>query len=163
MNGSRENRASGAPETSFHRGRILSLHTARRMLPLVQRIVADILGRQAHLDLLQPEQEHLERHKRTLSWPLRQRRYQVREEIAGAERDLEEARAELDTLGVLLLDPLLGLVGFPTIVNDRTAFFTWQPGEDDIRFWRYAHEKKLRPIPPAWLQAEAPTAAGQTS
>jgi hypothetical protein len=161
MNGSRENMASGAPEKSGRRRRVLSLATARRMLPLVQRIVADILNRQAQLDLLQPEQDRLDRSKRTLTWPQRQRRYQVHEEIAGAERDLENALVELQELSVVLLDSTLGTVGFPTIVNDQPAFFTWQPGEEDIHNWQFAHEGKNRPIPPAWTAVSDITLSGQ--
>jgi hypothetical protein len=144
--------ASGAPEKPGRRGRVLTLLTAQRMLPLVQRIVADILSRQASLDLLQPEQDRLDRNKRALSWPQRQRRYQVRDEVLTAERDLEAALLELQELAVVLLDPATGRVGFPTVVNDKAAFFSWQPGEAGIQGWHFAQETKCRPIPPAWTK-----------
>src|SRR5947209_14941861 len=38
-------------------------------------------------------------------------------------------------------------------VNDRRAFFSWQPGEDGIRSWHFVEESASRPIPPAWLKA----------
>jgi hypothetical protein len=150
MNGSRGNMASGAPEKPGRRDRMMNLPTAQRMLPLVRRIVADVLERQGILGRLQPEQDRLDRHKRDLAWPERQRRYQVREEIAGAEADLESALAELHELGVSLLDPDLGRVGFPTVVNNQPAFFSWQPGEEKIQTWHFAEDSKCRPIPPGW-------------
>jgi hypothetical protein len=73
MNGSRENMASGAPEKPGRRGRVISLPTARRMLPLVRRIVGDVLGCRASLGRMHPEQNQLDRNKRSLSWPQRRR------------------------------------------------------------------------------------------
>jgi len=156
MNGSRENMASGAPDKPARRNWVLNLGTAQRMLPLVQRIVVDILNCQAGLDRMQPEQDRLDRNKRQLTWPQRQRRYQLREEISVAELTLEGALLELGELGVELLDPSTGRVGFPTVVNERAAYFSWKPGEAGIVGWHFAQETKSRPIPPAWHKIPDP-------
>jgi hypothetical protein len=148
--------ASGAPDKPARRNRILNLPTAQSMLPLVQRIVTDILNRQASLDRMLPELDRLDRNKRMLSWPMRQRRYQLREEISLAEQDLESAFLELGELGVELLDPLAGRVGFPTVVNERAAYFSWKPGETGILGWHFAQESKSRPIPPTWSKVADP-------
>ena len=63
MNGSTENAAHGAPEKSGRREVFLNLATAQKMLPLVQRIIADILQFQQNLVELLPEQEQLEQRK----------------------------------------------------------------------------------------------------
>lgn len=150
MNGSTGNMASGAPE---HGGEvILSLSTVQRMLPLVQRIVDDILLHQKAAQKLEPENERLHRQRRSLTWPERQRRYQLGEELAGAERGLGDALQELQELGVVLLDGEVGRVGFPTRVNDRPAFFSWRPGEDGLRHWHFAEDGVFRPIPAAWMK-----------
>lgn len=153
MNGSTGNTASNAPEPPERRDTVMSLVTARRMLPLVERVVRDVLEYQKTLDRLQPEQERLDRHRRDLVWLERQRRYQVREEVLAAEGHLRGALEELHCLGLALLDGDTGRVGFPTIVNDRRAFFCWQPGEEGIRSWHFVEESVCRPIPPAWLKA----------
>jgi hypothetical protein len=152
MNGSTENTAFGASESPEPRESALSLGTAKNMLRLVQRVVADILHQQTIIIRLQPEQNHLDRHRRELTWPKRQRRYQVREEVANAERELEGALAELQSLGVALLDGDTGRVGFPTIVNDRRAYFSWKPGDEDVHSWHFAEDSTLRPIPQSWLR-----------
>jgi len=140
---------SGFPE----RGEtVMSLATARRMLPLVQRIVADFLEQQKACDRLQPEQSRLERVRRSLTWPERQQRYRIQEELAQAEREMQGARQELEGLGVTLLDSAEGRVGFPTLVNNRRAFFSWQPGEEALHSWHFAEESVCRPIPQAWLK-----------
>jgi len=150
MNGSTGNMASGAPEKPGRPNRVMNLVTAQRMLPLVKRVAEDIVRRQNASDCLQPEQDRLDRNNRTLAGPERQRRYQVRDEIVSAERGLEDALMELQELGVVMLDGLRGQVGFPTVVNDRAAFFSWQRGEEGINHWHFAHETKRRAIPPAW-------------
>jgi hypothetical protein len=152
MNGSTENRAFGASESPEPRETAMSLGTAREMLPLVQHVVADILNQLTAVKRLQPEQDRLDRQRRDLAWPERQRRYQVREEMNAAERELQAAYAELQTLGVSLLDSETGRVGFPTIVNDRRAYFSWKPGDDGIRTWHFAEEEVLRPIPTSWAK-----------
>jgi hypothetical protein len=150
MNGSKGNAAFNASEQPERRDIVLNLNTAHRMLPLVQHIVGDILADQAVLQRLQPEQDRLDRHKRELVWQERQRRYQVHEEVSSAERHLLEAREELDTLGIALLDAEIGRVGFPTLVNDRRAFFSWKPGEETLNTWQFEEETICRPIPASW-------------
>ncbi len=152
MSGFSGNTASNASERPERRETAMNLVTARRMLPLVQRIVQDILSDRQTLERLQPEQDRLDRQRRDLCWPERQRRYQLREEIGGLERRLQEAQQELQALAVALLDPQAGRIGFPTIVNDRRAYFSWRPGEESIRTWHFAEESAGRPIPPSWLK-----------
>src|SRR5262245_37177793 len=116
MNGSTEHRASNADEKMGRPQVVFNLGTARRLVPLLRRIVGDILLGLRSLEQLGLEQEALDRQKRTLDWPQRQRRYQVHEDYALAQRDLQDALAELEVLSVTLVDPLEGQVGLPTVV-----------------------------------------------
>src|SRR5271170_7753019 len=129
MNGSKGNAAFNASEKPERRTLVLNLNTAHRMLPLVQRVVGDILANRKALVRIQPEMARLDRQKRDLAWQERQRRYLVHEEAGASDRHLTDALEELDGLGLSILDSDIGRVGFPTLVNDRRAFFTWQPGE----------------------------------
>ena len=154
MNGSTEHRASDPGERPPGRSQaVLNLGSARRMLPLVGRIVADLLKQQRLVDQLGPEQDRLDRNRRSLHWPERQRRYQVHEEFALAQRELTEARAELDVLGVALIDPLTGQIGLPTVVNGRLAYFSWKPGESGIQYWHFPGETTRRTVPASWSEA----------
>ena len=154
MSGFAENTTFGASDKKPGREQIMNLTTARKMLPLVSRIVADILTHHSRLDVLYPEQSRLDRHKRDLVWQERQRRYTVHEEISKLDRELQENLAELELLGVTLIDPQIGRIGFPTLVNNRPAYFAWQVGEDAIGNWHFAGELRCRSIPKAWLEAE---------
>jgi hypothetical protein len=161
MNGSTGNTASGASEKPGRRETLLNLTTARRMLPLVRQILADLGEARQQLARLQPEQDRLDRQRHTLSWPERSRRYQLREEIAAGESALQQARSELEGLGVVLVNDEEGWVGFPTVVNGRRAYFSWKPGEEALRFWHFAGETVRRLIPASWTRADDITLTGK--
>jgi hypothetical protein len=153
MNGSTENRASDAAERPGGRDVVLMWGTAQRMLPLVQRIVNDIVSLTGRLARMHPQKERLDRRRRTLAWPDRSQRYRLQEDIEHAEQELRQAIAELEDLGVALLTAHEGQVGFPTVVNDQRAFFSWRPGDDGLLYWHFAEESMRRPIPPSWVRS----------
>jgi hypothetical protein len=152
MSGFTENRASGASEQSGSHDRVMTWHASRTMLPLVGRIAGDVVQYHEQLTRMQPEFAHLERNRRTLSWPDRARRYQLEEDIASAQNEMRTLLAELEVLGLTLLEPALGLIGFPTLVNDRRAFFSWRPGETSVLFWNYADDLTRHPVPEDWTE-----------
>src|SRR5262249_27805482 len=108
MNGFTEHQASGASEASGNHGAVLTWATAQSMLPLVRRIVADIVQLGEHLARLRPEKTRLDQQRLTLKWPERSRRYQLEEGMKLVVARLQERRGDLDTLGVVLVDADLG-------------------------------------------------------
>jgi len=152
MNGFTEHQASGASEASGNHGAVMTWAAARSMLPLVRQIIADILRHGALLAQLRPEKTRLDQLRLSLAWPQRHRRYQLSEEIVQAEARLQEARAELDVLGVTLVDAEIGQVGFPTIVNNRRAFFSWRPQDENLDFWHFVENAHRRPVPADWKE-----------
>jgi hypothetical protein len=162
MNGFTEDTAHDASDRSRRRETVLTFTTASRMLPLVRRIVGDVLEDRRLLAQLQPEQDRLDRERRSLSWPQRARRYQLREDMAARERHLQEALGELDELGVELLDPLEGRIGFPTVVNNTRAYFSWRPREEGLNYWHFAGETVRRPIPLAWQKGAEGSLVGKS-
>jgi hypothetical protein len=154
MSGSTENRTSGAFEQSRGLSATFTWPAAQRMLPLVRRIVADVLQHQRLLARMHAEKGRLDRNRRSLAWPARSRRYQLQEEIAGTEQDLKSTLGELEALGVVLVDRGAGQVGFPTFVNDRPACFSWRPGEEGLLYWHFADDPTRREIPVSWTKPE---------
>jgi hypothetical protein len=137
---------------------VLDLPTVRRMLPLVRQIIADLLESEKQMVGLRWEQEGLDRNRSTLSWPERRRRYFLQDEVGRHELRRKETVGELKALGVSVLDIAQGRVGFPTIVNTKPAFFSWQSGEEEVGFWHFAGDDRRRPIPVSWAK-EAPLAS----
>jgi hypothetical protein len=152
MSGSRSYPTSDASESPERGEVVLSLKTVHKMLPLVQQIASDIVNSRLTMERLHPEEERLDQERRSLDWPGRHRRYEIKEEIGKAEKEREIALAELHNLGLALLDEPEGRIGFPTMVNNRRAFFSWRLGEKGLQTWRFADEDVDRPIPPSWLQ-----------
>jgi hypothetical protein len=153
MSGRAENRAHGASEKPVRREIILNLADAHNMLPLVRHIVSDIVENRRLLAQLGPEGDRLHRERRKLGWPERSRLYQIQEQIAAADHNLQAAIGELTALGLVIVDVERGRVGFPTVVNSRRALFSWQPGEPNIRFWHFPEEEERRPVPITWVKS----------
>jgi hypothetical protein len=154
MGGSTENRTSGAFEKPRGASTTFTWQAAQRRLPLVRHIVAEAFQLQQRLAHMQTEKDHLDENRRSLAWPGRSRRYQLQEEIATQEQTLRVVLSELEALGVVLVAPEHGQVGFPTLVNNRPAFFSWRPGEDDVRHWHFADDLSRQPIPENWTKNE---------
>lgn len=150
---SKPNRASR--EKTRQKNQTVDLITARRMLPLVQRIVSDIIHDRKELNRFQFEQEGLDRNKRDLSWPERQRRYALQGEVVRLEGRLQEEQQELAQLGAIVVNLNTGQIGFPTLVNGRPAYFSWQFGEDSVSHWHFDGEVLRRPIPPNWNEGSS--------
>ncbi len=153
MNGFTERRASGSGQRPGPNDLVLTWETSFAMLPLVRQIVADVLGHQERLLRVRPEHDRLERNRLNLAWAERARRYELEEEIKALGKELTASRGELEGLGVSLLVVRTGLVGFPTIVNNRKAFFSWKPGEEGLAFWNFADDLNRRTVPANWTKA----------
>jgi hypothetical protein len=154
MSGFTDYQASGASDLGGRPDVILTWTKARSMLPLVRHIVDEILILVHRIDAIEPEKDSLDRHRRDLVWLERERRYQLTDEMTRKSNELQAARAELDLLGVVLLDEETGLVGFPTLVNNQKAYFSWKPGEAELNHWQFVGSTRRRPVPTAWMEEE---------
>lgn len=154
MSGFTENQASQAGGRYGAADRVMTWQASRDMLPLVGQIAQEVIALSARLARLLPEQASLDRRRLQLDWPGRSRRYQLDEEIVQVQAELRRTEGELEALGLAVLDGEAGLVGFPTLVNERRAFFSWQPGEEQLGHWNYADEQLRRPVPEEWTLSE---------
>lgn len=112
---------------------LFTVEQANRTLPLVRRIVADIVALHTRwrdtivaLDVLASAQrsdepnvrgEELEREAQTLA------------------REIDECQRELNALGIFLKDRRQGLVDFPTMMNGRRVLLCWRLGEPEVLYW----------------------------
>ncbi len=129
---------------------VMTWEMASSMLPLVHRIVEDLMASDRQL-LLTEEKRDLLYHKRSsLDWKGRSDLYHCQDEIKRLSSYLRGLLIELEQIGITLLDAERGMIGFPTLVNNRRAFFTWKPGESVIEWWCYSCEPDRRHVPPAW-------------
>lgn len=115
------------------RSRRFTVEQANSMLPLVGRIVADIVegyrqwrervsafelaAARSRADTPDPEAVELQRQA----------------QLAAAE--IEGFLAELTALGVECKSPEIGLVDFPAERDGRTVLLCWRLGEPSVQFW----------------------------
>lgn len=115
--------------------RLFNLDSANRSLPLVRRVVDDIVREYRELIQLRDAREEL-----SIA------------EVAGpkldamrtaAEQHVERLNAlqdELREVGCELKDPKTGLVDFPAVHDGRQVWLCWKLGEERVSHWHELHE-----------------------
>jgi hypothetical protein len=124
-----------------------TVEQANRALPLVRRIVDDIVAQYRRWQDRVRELESLNA-ARTAADDV-PRAAELESEIQSLAAEIEGFRRELRDLGLEVKDYERGLVDFPGVVGGREVFLCWRIGEPAVQFW---HDKDAgfagrRPIP----------------
>jgi hypothetical protein len=127
---------------------LFTVDHANRTLPLVRRIVEDVVrshGRWQEaiieLDLLVPGVR--------ADFP-DPRATALEREIQSIARDIDQFQGELDALGIQLKDRRIGLIDFPSEMDGRRVLLCWRLGEPSVQYWHdeqggYAGRRPLSP------------------
>jgi len=130
--------------------RLFTVEEANRTLPLVRKIVEDVVRQHRvwrekilELDLVASSSRADEP---------RERAEQLEREAQALAREIDGYQKELDELGILLKDRRLGLVDFPSQLAGRRVLLCWRLGEAEVQFWHdedagYAGRQPLQPAP----------------
>jgi len=113
--------------------RFFTVEEANRTLPLVRRIMADIVEENERLQELLPALKETRARVRRHPAALPQLEH-LRQEVAGISARLEDYLAELRQVGCVFKGPQ-GLVDFYSMRDGKPVFLCWRFGEDEIRFW----------------------------
>ncbi|HEX6598342.1 MAG TPA: DUF2203 domain-containing protein [Gemmatimonadaceae bacterium] len=125
---------------------LYTVDRANRTLPLVRRIVEDVVREHerwqdaiARLDLLMSNSDTVDL-----------RVVALEKEVQAIARDIDAFQGELEALDIQLKDRRLGLVDFPTEIDGRRALLCWRLGEPSVQFWHdedagYAGRQPLSP------------------
>jgi len=143
-------RQASSPQEVLIQEDVMTWELANSMLPLVARIVEDLMASDRQLLLTEEKRNLLYSKKAQLDWKGRSNLYHSQDEIKRLSAHLRFLLVELEQVGLTLLDAERGLIGFPTLVNNRRAFFTWKPGETEIHWWSYSCESDRRQVPASW-------------
>jgi hypothetical protein len=112
-----------------HKAKLFTIEEADRALPLVRRIVADIVAQFRQLERLQRRRRALMR---------RERDTEVsdldKQAARGADR-LGELIDEVNHIGCELKDWETGIVDFRTVMGGREVYLCWKLGEDHVSYW----------------------------
>lgn len=118
---------------------------ANRTLPLVRRIVEDVLKKGREL--------------RQLGWAPGEAG--ALERVAGLQREVRELFRELERIGCQYKDSGLehGLIDFPGEIDGQRVLLCWRSDEGSVAWYHSAEEgfAGRKPIPAHLLREEAPT------
>ena len=130
--------------------RIFNVDEANRTLPLVRRIVEDVvrqhrLWREKILELDLVSSSSRAEEPRLRAEVLEKEAQELAREIDGYQKELEE-------LGIQLKDRRLGLVDFPSELSGKRVYLCWRLGEAEVQFWHeedagYSGRQPLQPTP----------------
>jgi hypothetical protein len=127
---------------------LFTVDHANRTLPLVRRIVEDIVREHARWQRGALELEHRTSvAKDDVPDP---RIATLEREVSAMARELEQFERELAALGIQLKDRRIGLIDFPSELDGRRVLLCWRLGEPSVQFWHdvdtgYAGRQPLSP------------------
>lgn len=110
-----------------------TVEEANRTLPLVERIVRDIVA--AHAALEQRQRAFHELADNASDPDVAAQLETLREEMAAGVDHVNGFIEELQQIGCAFKGADGGLVDFPSHHGDRTILLCWKLGEASIRFW----------------------------
>ena len=127
---------------------LFTVDQANRTLPLVRRIVEDVV------------REHRRWHEAVVELDLLgatsvtglpdPRMIALKRRVQKHARELDGFQAELEALGIQLKDRRIGLIDFPSELEGQPVLLCWQLGEPSVQFWHdadsgYAGRQPLSP------------------
>ena len=127
---------------------LFTVDHANRTLPLVRRIVEDIVREHARWQRAVVELDLLASGVRAdLPDP---RAAALEREVLAIATDIEQCEAELLELDIQLKDRRIGLIDFPSELDGRRVLLCWRLGEPSVQFWHdedvgYAGRQPLSP------------------
>lgn len=140
---------TGAHHAHISAMKLYTVEEANRTLPLVRRIVDDIVRSYAKWQEAVRDFEVMSAGVRADA-PNEQATL-LQNEAQRLAADIAACVRELEQLGVEFKGYDLGLVDFPSLMGDRTVYLCWRSGEPDVRYWHeldggYAGRQPIEPL-----------------
>lgn len=140
--------------------RTFTLDEAQLLLPILEALLKR--GIAARKTIFDVDEEFQELHHRifiqgglTVDIPRMARRRAERDKATQA---LKDALAEIDSAGVQVKDLDVGLLDFPTLMEEKIVLLCWKMGESEITHWHGADEgfSSRKPLPAPKSKREKP-------
>lgn len=110
--------------------------SATNMLPLVRRIVADMLQLSRSIDAQREQLRGIDKLAETIDQPdYREELSDIRGSLLDDERRLEFCFRELTALGLEPHQPFDGSIDFPAVLNRRQVRLCWCPDDERVEHW----------------------------
>ena len=140
--------------------RTFTLDEAHLLLPILEALLKR--GIEAKATIIEVDEEFQELHHRifiqgglTVDIPRTARRRAERDKAAQAFKD---ALAEIDSAGVQVKDLDVGLLDFPSVMDEKIVLLCWKMGETKITHWHGTDEgfASRKPLPAPKTNREKP-------
>jgi hypothetical protein len=105
--------------------KLFTVARANKALPLVTRIVDDVVGKFASLKELERERTKAKHEHRET----------IERQMFDLEGEIERHVAELEAIGVELKDPAKGLLDFLAHDGKSPIYLCWMKGEPEVAWW----------------------------
>jgi hypothetical protein len=127
---------------------LFTVDHANRTLPLVRRIVEDIVREHQRWQEAIVELDPLVSGGRADKPD--PRAVVLEREIQAIARDIDQFQGELESLGIQLKDRHIGLIDFPSEMDGRRVLLCWRLGATSVQYWHdedagYAGRQPLSP------------------
>jgi len=120
---------------------LFTVEQANRTLPLVRRIVEDIVRehRRWQEKILELELVTSSAAAPAVGGPVAtpsdERAAAIERDAMAIARDIDAFERELQELGIALKDRRLGLIDFPGEIEGRRVWLCWRLGEPSVQYW----------------------------
>ena len=114
---------------------------ATKTLPLVRRVVKDLMRLQSSIDQQKTQLQGVG----DLSETIHHQAYQeeladMRETLLADEKRLSGCVSELGAMGLILHHPFDGTIDFPAMLNRRPIRLCWRPSDESVEYWHEMEE-----------------------
>ena len=118
----------------FLRMKLFTVDHANRTLPLVRRIVEDVVREHQRWQETIAELD-LRRRRGALRHPATRASTRSSASAQDIAREIDAFQTELESLGIQLKDRRIGLVDFPSELDGRRVLLCWRLGEPYVQYW----------------------------
>jgi hypothetical protein len=122
--------------------KLFTVEEANRTLPLVRRIVEDVVREHQRwqqkileLELVASAAASPVGAEPSPGAPSDERIAAIERDAMAIAREIDAFEHELEALGIVLKDRRLGLVDFPGEIHGRRVWLCWRLGEPAIQYW----------------------------
>lgn len=110
--------------------------TATKMLPLVRRIVDDLLRLDGSIKAQREQLRGVDQWVATIDQPDYQDELSdIRQSLVNDQQRFDFCMGELTSLGLSPHLPFNGAIDFPAEISRRHVRLCWQPGEEQVSYW----------------------------
>ncbi len=122
------------------RSRILSLEEATKMLPLLEKIVRDIMKTWEEIIHKRTELECLEKNPDQNAQQVQEEAQELKSDLNRLIDRINSYIREVEQLGCFVEEFKRGIINFPSLYVGRKVFLCWKPGDSEVRYWHELDE-----------------------